>query len=250
MSFSWWTFWLQAANFLILVWLLQRFLFKPVKAIVARRKQEISRTLNEASAEKERAAQLKQELETARSGMGVERQKMIDEQRALLSAERDKSIEDARREVETVHSQALRRLDEERSSAGDQLYKQSIELVAKLAEHLLREIAGTANEQAFLERVIGYLDQMPREDRAKLLPNNGTKDVLVTTAHTLDAHEQSDWREQLAKRLQTDLSVSFQTDSALIAGAVLTFPHAILNFNWRDTLALALKELHDVEHPR
>jgi F-type H+-transporting ATPase subunit b len=250
MSFSWWTFWLQAANFLILVWLLQRFLFKPVKAIVARRKEEIARTLTEASAEKERAAQLKQELEAARLGIGVERQKMIDEQRALLSAEHEKIIEDARHEVETVHSQALRRLDEERTSASDQLYEQTIVLVAKLAEHLLREIAGTTNEQAFLERVTGYLDRMPTEDRAKLLPNNGAKDIFVTTAHTLDAHEQSDWREELAKRLRTDLSVTFQTDSALIAGAVLTFPHAILNFNWRDTLALALKELHDVGHPR
>ena len=30
MNFSWWTFALQAVNFLILVWLLRRFLFKPV----------------------------------------------------------------------------------------------------------------------------------------------------------------------------------------------------------------------------
>lgn len=250
MSFSWWTFWLQAANFLILVWLLQRFLFKPVKAIVARRKEEISRALNEASAEKDTLTRLKQELEAARSEIKIERQKMLDEQQALLSVEREKSIEAARREVETVHSQALRRLEEERISAADQLYKQSVALVAKLAEQLLREIAGTANGQGFLERVIGYLDQMPMEERAKLVPLNGAKDVLVTTAHPLDAHEQSDWCEQLTKRLRADLSVTFQTDSALIAGAVLSFPHAILNFNWRDTLALALRKLHDVEHPR
>jgi F-type H+-transporting ATPase subunit b len=67
MNFSWWTFALQAANFLILVWLLQRFLFKPVKAIVARRKEEISHALTEESAEKESAERLKREMEAKRS---------------------------------------------------------------------------------------------------------------------------------------------------------------------------------------
>src|SRR5271169_6452619 len=47
MNFSWWTFALQAVNFLILIWLLRRFLFKPVSAIVARRQQEIARGMTE-----------------------------------------------------------------------------------------------------------------------------------------------------------------------------------------------------------
>ena len=81
MSFSWWTFALQAANFLILVWLLRRFLFKPVKAIVARRKEEISHVLTEASAEKESAERLKHEIEAKISQIDAERQRMIDEAR-------------------------------------------------------------------------------------------------------------------------------------------------------------------------
>ena len=55
MSFSWWTFGLQAVNFLVLVWLLRRFLFKPVTAMVARRKEEIARGMAEVAAEKQTA---------------------------------------------------------------------------------------------------------------------------------------------------------------------------------------------------
>jgi len=250
MNFSWWTFALQTANFLILVWLLQRFLFKPVKAIVARRTEEISHTLTEASAEKEAAERLKQEIAATRSGISAERQKMIDETRAMLSAERQKIIEEARSEAEKVRDQALRRLDEERIAASDKLYERTVELATNLAERMLREVAVTSIEQPFLGRVIDYLDQMPAEERAKLVPRNGASNVLVTTAHLLDAREQSDWRERLAKRLDINLGVTFNTDPTLIAGTVLTFPHAILNFNWRDSLALALKELHGNDHPR
>jgi F-type H+-transporting ATPase subunit b len=250
MNFSWWTFALQAANFLILVWLLQRFLFKPVKAIIARRNEEVSRALTEASAQKESAERLKQELETSRSGINAERQRMIDEARALLSAEREKLIEEARGEAEKIHGQALRRLEDERLSASEKLYERTVELATSLAERMLREIAVSSVEQPFLGRVIEYLDRMPPEERAKLLPRNGTINVVVTTAHPLDERAQLDWREQLAKRLGASLGVTFDTDPMLIAGTVLTFPNAILNFNWRDSLAHVLKELHGNEQAR
>jgi F-type H+-transporting ATPase subunit b len=250
MNFSWWTFALQAANFLILVWLLQRFLFKPVKAIVARRKEEISRALNEASAEKESAERMKQEIDASRSGIAAERQKMLDEERALLAAERQKIIEQARLEAEKLRDQAMARLAEERAAAGDKLFQQAVEIATDLARRLLQEIAVGSVEQPFLGRVADYLDRMPPEERSRLLPRNGASTLLVTTAHPLGEREQSDWREQLARRLGADLGVEFDSDPTLIAGTVITFPHAILRFNWRDSLALALKELHGDEQPR
>ena len=250
MNFSWWTFALQAANFLILVWLLQRFLFKPVKAIVAQRKEEVSRALNEASEQQAAAEKLKREIETARSAMAAERLKMIDEQRVLLDAERAKIVDQARHEAEKIRDQAIRSLDEERAHAREELMNNTIELAAGLAERLLREIAVNSLERPFLGRVIDYLDRMPDEERARLLPRNGASTVLVTTAHPLDTQEQAAWQEQLTKRLGVDLTVGFDADPALIAGTVVTFPHAILNFNWRDSLTLALKELHANRQPR
>jgi F-type H+-transporting ATPase subunit b len=248
MNFSWWTFALQAANFLILVWLLQRFLFKPVKAIIARRKEETSRALAEASAEKESAEKVKRELEAQRSAITAERQRMIEQERALLSAERQKSIEDARREAEKIRNEAIKRLDEERAAAGDKLFERTVGLAAALAERLLREIAVNSIEQPFLGRIIDCLDRMPAAERAKLVPRNGASALLVTTAHSLDAREEAEWREQLAKRLGANLGIKFDNDPQLIAGALITFPNAILRFNWRDGLALALTEIHRDEH--
>ncbi|HVN63444.1 MAG TPA: F0F1 ATP synthase subunit delta, partial [Candidatus Binataceae bacterium] len=108
---------------------------------------------------------------------------------------------------------------------------------------LLQEIAVPSIEQPFLGRVNDYLDRLAPEDRAKLFPRNGTSIVLITTAHPLDAEEQSQWRDQLAKRFGAEFTVKFNSEPALIAGAEITFPHAILRFNWRDSLAQATKEL-------
>jgi len=250
MNFSWSTFALQAANFLVLVWLLRRFLFKPVKAMVARRQEEVSRALTEASAEKASAEQLRQQLEATKSAISAEHQKMIDEARANIFAERQKNIEEAQREADRIREQALKRLEEERVSAGEKLYQQTVELATKLAEQLLRGVGIGSVEQAFRGQVIAYLDHMAPQERAKILPRNGSSSVLVTTAHPLDAQEQSEWQVQLATKLGPGLGITFDTDPALIGGAVLTFPHAILNFSWRDSLTLALKEIYGHERSR
>jgi len=250
MNFSWWTFALQAANFLILVWLLQRFLFKPVKAIVARRKKEISRALTEASAEKEGAERVKQEIEAQRAQIGAERQKMIEEQRAELAAQRQKIIEEARIEAEKIKEQASKQLDGERVAAANELFERTVALAMELAERLLSELAAPSIEQPFLGRVVDYLDQLSVEERARLFPRAGADSLSVATAHPLSAQEQAEWSEQITKRLGTNSNITFSADPTLIAGTVVTFPHAILRFNWRDGLASALKELHANGQPR
>jgi F-type H+-transporting ATPase subunit b len=250
MNFSWWTFALQAANFLILVWLLQRFLFKPVKAIVARRKEELSRVLTEASAQKQDAERLKQEVEAQRSRIAAERQKILDQGQAQLSADRQKMLEEARAEAKKINDQALKRLDEERATASDELFERTIALATSLAERLLRELALPSIEYPFLGRVMNYLDRLSPQERARLFPKASAGALLVTTAHALGVQEQAQWREQLAKRLGADLNITFSDDSTLIAGVEINFPHAILRFNWRDSLATALKELHTNEQPR
>ncbi|HTQ23683.1 MAG TPA: F0F1 ATP synthase subunit delta [Candidatus Binataceae bacterium] len=250
MNFSWWTFTLQAANFLVLVWLLQHFLFKPIKAIVARRKEEIARALTDAAAQKQDAERLKQELEAKQAQLDAERQKIIEEERAQVAAERQKIIEQARKEAETIREQTLKRLDEERVAAGDELFERTVTLATNLAERFLRELAMPSMEQPFLARVTDYLDKLPGQERARLVLNPGAGSLSVTTAHVLEPQEQARWSEQLAKRLGGNSDVTFSADPALIAGAVITLPHAVLRFNWRDSLAAALHELHGDEHSR
>lgn len=244
MNFSWWTFALQAANFLILIWLLQRFLFKPVKEMVARRKQEIARVLTEASQEKKSAELIKLEIESKRSEIDQERHRIVDQAREQLSAERTRMLEEVRVETAKIREQALKQIAEERASASDQLFEHTVALAKGLAERLLRELDLPSMEQPFLARVINYIDQLAPEERAKLVSRFDGAALLVTTAHPLDVQQQSKWREQLSERLGAGFQIEFNADPALIVGAVISFPHGILRFNWRDSLNAAVKELH------
>jgi len=248
MNFSWWTFALQAVNFLILVWLLRRFLFKPISAIVARRKEEIARAMTEAAAEKQNALNLQRDLQAQRAGIEAEHRQAIEEQHAQLAAERKRMTDEARAETEEIHARAITQLSEERAAAAQELFSRTIELAMNLAERLLHELALPSLEEAFLSRVLDHLDRMPPQERAALVSHLGANPLVVTTAHPLDPRKEAEWGEQLGKRIGAAVAIKFNTDPALIAGAEITFPSAILRFNWRDALTAAAKEINRNEH--
>ena len=56
MHIDWWTLALQAANVLILIWILARFFFRPIADIVTQRQQETKKLFDEADAARKQAA--------------------------------------------------------------------------------------------------------------------------------------------------------------------------------------------------
>ena len=212
MSFSWWTFALQAVNFLVLVWLLRRFLFKPVTAMVARRKEEIARGMAEVAAEKQTALNLQRDLQAQRTGIETERQKTIDEQRAQLAAESKKLIDEARAEAQKIREQAATQIGAERAAASDELFSQTVDSRDKPGRE-----AGSRGGFSF-DRASVY-DPGPRLFGSSVGAGAGgagfaarPNPVVVTTAHPLGAPEEAAWREQLGQRIGVTASIEFKSD--------------------------------------
>lgn len=250
MSFSWTTFALQAVNFLVLVWLLKRFLFKPVGAIVAKRKTEIARAQAEAESARHSAEQARKEFESRQAQIEAGRQGILDQARAQLADERSKMIEAARADMEKLKAAAVKQVEEDQDNVARQMFDRSIQIAIGLARRLLQPFAASGLEELFLGRVIDHLDHLSAVERAALLSEFGRDGahLIVTTAYPLSPADESKWRATLSERLGHNPQISFATDKELIAGAELKFPHAILHFNWRDTLADAQRELNHHEH--
>jgi ATP synthase F0 subunit b len=251
MSFSWTTFALQAVNFLVLVWLLKRFLFKPIAAIVAERKAEISHALSEADGMRQSAEQARKNFEARQAEIEAGRQGIIDQARIQIADERSRMIEAARADIEKLKTAALGRVAEEREAAGRQVFARSIKIAVQLAQHLLEQFSAPRLDDLFLERVLDHLAHLSAAERSALLGEFGRdgSHLLVTTAYPLSIEAESKWRAMLAEQLGARAQIEFSADPALIAGAELGFPHAVLRFSWRDALADAQRDLNNNEHP-
>ena len=244
MHFDWSTFALQTVNFAILVWLLHRFLYKPVLALVDARRAEIDRQFAEvraaeAQAEVERAA-----VRAERNGITGERAAAIES--AVTRAEQDAVArhEQAEREAAALLAEARKTLSEERAQATTELRRMALDLGARIASRLIADVPLALRAEAWIEHIEGYLKNLPKseEDALRRQLADGTP-LKVVTASALLSEITELWSSRLRRRFKDDIAIEYGVDAGLIAGAELHFPNAILRFSWQTALDAMRAEL-------
>jgi alternate F1F0 ATPase F0 subunit B len=244
MRIDWWTLALQAANFLVLVWLLQHFLYRPVLGIIAERQQRTDSVIAEANAAKSAAKQLRGELEQQRGAIARERDQALEEAHARATREASDLLERARTAAEQLLTEERRGIEQERAEAAEALRQQTIELGVAVARRLLAEAADGGLEAPFLGRALTKLQSLTEPERRELIAQLADGEaVRVMTARPLERAAIEALRQKLQELLGPGTSVQFANDPALIAGAELHFPHTILRHSWRDSLREIEQEL-------
>lgn len=252
MQISWWTFALQVVNFLVLVWLLQRFLYRPVRDILEKRKQLAAQAFAEASNAKKEAEAARHHYEEARAELAQERQTMLDAAHRSIEAERTKRLEEARQEAEKLIETANASIAEERAKTLAGLEADVVGLAVKLAEKLLDGLGGSIASGVFLDQTEAALKKLPQAERRRLerdLSANGAV-VTVVTAEPLESLEQKAWQARLEGDLERTLQIAFDVDPKLIAGAAVHFPHVVVSFAWADQLQDAKQALLSGSHEK
>ncbi len=107
MNFDWSTFILEALNFLVLVWLLQHFLYRPVLAVVEQRRREGEKITASAQALREQAQALKSEYETRMAHADEDRERAVAELAQAIAAERTQRMAVLADEVTTERQRRL-----------------------------------------------------------------------------------------------------------------------------------------------
>ena len=237
MHFDWSTFALQTVNFVILVWLLQRFLYKPVLRMVDARRAQVDRERAEVDAAK---AAAKQELAT----IAAEREAMTAERAAMLkaAATQAEAAASARRaaaehEAAQLLDAARKTIGEERSQAFAEARRMASDLAAGLATRVLATVPAPLRIAASLEQVERLLAALPDAERdglARQVADGGA--LRVRTAAPLSPSDAAAWRSALQRRLGASVAVVFDVDPELLAGADLHFPNAVLRLSWRSAL--------------
>ena len=95
MLIDWFTVAAQSINFLLLVWLLKRFLYKPILSAMDSREQRIAAQLHDAEAQKQEAEAQSESLRAASAEFERQKQALFDQAKADAEATRDRLTEEA-----------------------------------------------------------------------------------------------------------------------------------------------------------
>ena len=224
MLIDWFTVGAQALNFLILVWLLKRFLYKPIlRAIDAREKRVATELANadkkkaEAQKERDEFQHKNEELDQQRAALlskatdeaQAERQRLLDEARKAAAVLSSKLQETSRNEEHALHQAVRRRTQQE---------------VFAIARKALMDLATTSLEERLGEVFTRRLREMDGEAKAGLAEalKTGSAPALVRSAFDLPAEQRAAIQNALNETFSAEIRVRFETAPDLVSGIELT----------------------------
>ncbi|SAL06348.1 ATP synthase subunit B [Caballeronia arationis] len=247
MHIDWWTLGLQTINALVLIWLLARFLFRPVAKIVAERQLAATALMNDAVAAK--AAALSEQQQAAAEIARLEQQRGQTLEAASAEAATLKaSLESAARaNAERLRTAAQAEIDTARRNAAqadaDRASQFALDVAAKLLDRLPRE----ARVSGFIDGLAVGLGKLPESTRAQL-GRDGVPLRLIAACE-LRADELAGCRTALSRVLGRELPMQVTVDPTVIAGLELEAPHATVRNSFRSDLMHLKAELltHDTD---
>lgn len=219
MHVDWVTVTAQIVNFLVLVWLLRRFLYRPVLDAMARREQRIAARLDDAQAREEEAARAAQRHAAESEALERRRETLLAVAREDAEQEKQRLLEAARAEAGEARVRWQQEVARERASFLADLRQRSAEGVQAIARSALRDLADVGLEEQLIEAFLARLSSLDAADRAAL--RAAGDDLLVQSAFELQPASEERLATAVREALDADLPVRFEQNAALLCGIQL-----------------------------
>lgn len=247
MGFDWTTFTLEIINFLILVWILQRFLYRPILDVIAKRRAGIEKTLADARHIESEASELKQQNERRLAQWGEEKEAAQSRLLEELAAQREHKM--AALETSIAEERERRRVLEERRQRDFQrdLEEQGIAQGAAFSAKFLARTATPELEARLYALLLEDLRSLRAEDRTALVNAAAAAAKLkisVQSAYAFDPGKRAELARVLAEVVGKTLPVEYLENPELVAGFLVSIGPWILHANLRDELKFFSGALH------
>lgn len=239
MELNWTTFALEIINFLALLWILKRFLYRPVMQTLAERRAGIERTLTEARATEALASEKQQQFESRLADWEQEKAAARRRFETDMEAERARQMEALTKalasERERSAAQDAHRLDTQRRELAAQASTEA----KQFASALFARLAGPELEGQLVKFFIEELAALPEERLSAVRAGqNGHGQGVLTSAFELSAAQRQQLSSAIDARLGKSIILDFVVEPNLLAGARLALGAWQLDFSLAGELGI------------
>ena len=224
MQLDWFTVIAQIFNFLILVWLLKRFLYRPILNAIDARERRIALTLADADTTKVEAQQARDEFRHKNEVFEQQRTVHLSQMMAEVKAERQQFLDVARQESEALRVRQQQTLIREQQGLNEALNQGAQEEVFAIARKTLTDLAGATLEERMVDVFLSRLAELDETSMAELKSSfvASVNLLRVRTAFTLPMAYQTRIETAIKAILGKEKQVQFETTPNLVCGIELS----------------------------
>ena len=224
MLIDWFTVGAQVVNFLILVWLLKRFLYKPILDAIDAREKRIAKELADADAKKAEAQKERDEFQHKNEAFEQQRTGLMSKATEEAKTERLRLLDEARQAAESLSAKRQETLRNEAHHLNQSLSRRAQQEVFAIARKALTDLAGTNLEERMGDVFIRRVREM--DDKTKkglgVALKSASDPALVRSAFDLPAVQRTAIQQTLNETFSAEIPIRFETAPDLISGIELT----------------------------
>jgi len=231
MQIDWFTVGAQIVNFLVLVYLLKRFLFKPIIESMERRERKIMERQKLAESQLDSAEQTMQLYLDKQKELEVERSEILNQ--AEQAAERQYTVllGKLRDEIGKKRVQWQNELVKEQTSLMQEVGNVCGKKMITICRQVLRDLAGVQLEQYMVDRFLDELHQLSEKDKKKLLCSTVTGgNITVATGYELSQKLRDVVRDKLSE-LIPGVNLEFELRPEFVCGVALETSEELWSWN-------------------
>jgi F-type H+-transporting ATPase subunit b len=224
MLIDWFTVGAQIVNFLVLVWLLQHFLYKPILNAIDAREKRIAAELADADAKKAEAEKERTNFEDKNNAFVQQRSALLNKATDEAKAERERLIDQAKKDAETLRTNQADALRGDQLRLGNEITLLAEKEVFAIARKTLTDLATVSLEERVGEvftRQLRELDPKAKELLGTALKNS-SQPARVRSAFVLPADQRAAIQNALNETFSAAIQIQFEDSQDLICGIELT----------------------------
>ncbi len=224
MLIDWFTVGAQTLNFLILVWLLKRFLYKPIRHAIDEREKRIAAKLANADKKKVEAQKESDEFKHKNEALDQQRAALLGKATDEAKAEGQQLLEKARKAADALSAKRMEMMRNEADNLSQAISRRTQQEVFAIARKTLTDLATTSLEERLGQVFTRRLREMDDQAKASLAEalKTASEPALVSSAFDLPAEQRAAIQNMLNETFSAEIHVRFETLPDLISGIELT----------------------------
>ncbi|MEO8182319.1 MAG: F0F1 ATP synthase subunit B [Deltaproteobacteria bacterium] len=224
MLIDWFTVGAQALNFAVLVWLMKRFLYKPILRAIDAREGRIAAELADAAAKRAEAQAERDEFRNKNELFEQERTILFRQAIDASNLERLRLIEAARIVADASSAQHQATLRNDARNLNRAISRRAQQEVFAIARKVLMDLATTSLEERMGEVFTRRLRELAGPTKEKLAAALATasEPALVRSAFDLPVEQRATIQQALNVTFSADIRVRFEPAPDLVSGIELS----------------------------
>jgi F-type H+-transporting ATPase subunit b len=226
MLIDWFTVAAQAINFFLLVWLLKRYLYKPILHAIDVREQRVDAQLNDAAAQQVKAKTERDIFQKKNEKFDQQSAKLMQQARDAAASEQQRLIKDAQQKAKAKRVQYKQSLAMDVYNLKQALSRKATQEVFAIARKALKDLASTSLEEQVVDVFVKTLNEIDSSKKSTLAnalkATSLSEPAIVRSAFELEEIERTKIQQAIKQTFAIDVALKFETKLELVSGIELS----------------------------